>query len=162
MKYGVAACLLVIGGTVGSYILTTSRPGSGAPSSPVATTPSPDSSQSPANKTPSTQLPEGLDLDQAGTYEKAFAGDSKAMFDLGMAYYSGKGAKQDYEEAEYWFRESAERGNADAMTQLGTMYSQGQGVNEDRDEAIRWYTQAARLGNRHAQRELQKLQPDNQ
>ena len=75
--------------------------------------------------------------------KKAQAGDSQAQFELGQAYYDGKGVPQDDEAAARWYRKSADQGNAKAQNTLGTMYSTGRGVPRDKVEAFGWYHKAA-------------------
>jgi TPR repeat protein len=49
----------------------------------------------------------------------AARGDAQAMFDLGLAYQTGKEIPQDRGEAAAWFRKAAAAGNADAAYRLG-------------------------------------------
>jgi TPR repeat protein len=55
-----------------------------------------------------------------------------------MAYRSGRGVKQNYEEAVKWLRKAAEQGHARALDSLGSMYSQGDGVEKNYEEAVKW------------------------
>jgi TPR repeat protein len=52
----------------------------------------------------------------------ADAGDSEGEFYLGEMYDEGKGVSQDYEEAEKWYRKSADQNYLLAQTNLGYMY----------------------------------------
>ena len=45
-----------------------------------------------------------------------------AQYNLGSMYYNGRGVLQDYEEAVFWYRLSAEQGDAYAQRNLGLMY----------------------------------------
>jgi len=79
--------------------------------------------------------------------KQAGSGDAKAQYQLGLAYQSGAGVKQDYAQAAAWFRKAAEGGNAPAMRQLGVMYGRGQEVPQSHSEEMRWYKLAADKGN---------------
>jgi len=79
--------------------------------------------------------------------KQAESGDAKAQYQLGLAYQSGEGVKQDYAQAAGWFRKAAEGGNAPAMRQLGVMYGRGQEVPQSHSEEMRWYKLAAGKGN---------------
>ncbi len=41
-------------------------------------------------------------------------GDAQAQFPLGWCYYTGEDIAQDYQQAFYWFKKSAEQGYAKA------------------------------------------------
>jgi TPR repeat protein len=179
MKYALAACLVVIAGGVGSYVLF-----------------QPSASRSPTvgSAAPTeASLPSGLDPGLRATYEKAGRGDPAAMYSIAIAYSSGEGAKKDdteatkwfskaadagltdamyelgvsyangrgvpqnYGEAATWFRKAADAGDADAMVSLGKVYENGYGVTENRAEAIAWYRKAAVAGNQSAKQELDRL-----
>ena len=72
----------------------------------------------------------------------------------GEEYYFGNGVEQDYEQALYWFTQSAEKGNAQAQCNLGIMYEYGQGTAQDYEKAVEWYQKAADQGNALAQTNL--------
>ena len=76
-----------------------------------------------------------------------------AAHHLGRAWRKGLGVLPDDEEAEFWFRQSAEAGAACSQYALGTLL-QEQGRM---DEAIVCYKQAADAGNQTAQYHLGKL-----
>ena len=76
-----------------------------------------------------------------------------AAHHLGKAWREGLGVLPDDEEAEFWFRQSAEAGVARSQYALATLL-QEQGRME---EAMSWYEQAADVGNRTAQYHLGKL-----
>lgn len=80
-------------------------------------------------------------------------GFTMAAHHLGRAWRDGFGVLPDDEEAEYWFRQSAEAGAASSQHALGTLL-QAQGRME---EAVSWYERAANAGNRIAQYHLGKL-----
>ena len=80
-------------------------------------------------------------------------GFAMAAHHLGRAWWKGLGVLPNDEEAEFWFRQSAEAGAACSQYALGTLL-QGQGRM---DEAMVCYKQAADAGNQTAQYHLGKL-----
>ncbi len=65
------------------------------------------------------------------------------QFNLGLMYYKGRVAAQDYTEAVKWWRRAAEQGFAEALNNLGMMYGNGDGVPQDNVEALKWFDLAA-------------------
>ena len=49
--------------------------------------------------------------------------DTLAQNELGVLYQAGHGVKQDYEEAELWYRKAADAGFALAQYNLGRLYA---------------------------------------
>ena len=70
-------------------------------------------------------------------------GQPLAQFNLGLMYYKGRVAAQDYKEAVKWWRLAAEQGFAEALNNLGMMYGNGQGVEQDYVLAHKWFDLAA-------------------
>lgn len=109
------------------------------------------------------QAVEKLDADDVTQAEKREAlhtleqlwdnGFAMAAHHLGRAWWKGLGVLPDDEEAEFWFRQSAEAGAACSQYALGTLL-QEQGRM---DEAMVCYKQAADAGNQTAQYHLGKL-----
>ena len=109
------------------------------------------------------QAVETLDADDVAQAEKRKAlqsleqmwdsGFTMAAHHLGRAWWNGLGILPDDEEAEYWFRQSAEAGAASSQYALGTLL-QEQGRM---DEAMVCYKQAADAGTQTAQYRLGKL-----
>ena len=81
---------------------------------------------------------------------EAEQGFALAQNNLGLLYYNGKGAAQDYKEAVKWFTKAAEQGFAPGQNNLGFMYDNGQGVTQDYKSAHMWYNIAAANGNSDA------------
>ena len=75
----------------------------------------------------------------------------KVQFVLGYCYDEGQGVAQDYTQAVYWYRKSAEQGYARAQYNLGYCYKKGQGVAQDYTQAVYWYRKAAEQGHAWAQ-----------
>ena len=61
-------------------------------------------------------------------------------------YNNGQGVSQDYVQAVYWYRKSAEQGYAWGQCCLGFMYDDGHGV-PDYTQAAYWYRKSAEQGN---------------
>ena len=61
-----------------------------------------------------------------------------AQYALGIRYYTGDFAPQNYSEAVKWFTLAAEQGHKSAANYLVDCYIHGQGVEKDSDEAIKW------------------------
>lgn len=109
------------------------------------------------------QAVERLDTDDVTQAEKREAlqaleqlwdnGFAMAAHHLGRAWWKGLGVLPNGEEAEFWFRQSAEAGAACSQYALGTLL-QEQGRM---DEAMVCYKQAADAGNQTAQYHLGKL-----
>jgi hypothetical protein len=78
-------------------------------------------------------------------------GNALAQYDLGILYYNGQGARQDYKEAVRWFRLAAHQGSAPAQANLGTAYFLGRGTQQDYKEAVRWFLLAADQGDASGQ-----------
>lgn len=90
-------------------------------------------------------------------YEKAGAqGHIRAALLVAHMYLDGRGVKQDYAQAQKWFREvdSVDIGIVDgaqiyvdavvdAKLHIGLMYQKGLGVEKDQREALRWFRRAA-------------------
>ena len=70
-------------------------------------------------------------------------GEPLAQFNLGLMYYKGRAAAQDYTKAVYWWRRSAEQGFVEAQNNLGMAYGNGDGVEQDFVEAHKWFDLAA-------------------
>jgi uncharacterized protein len=88
----------------------------------------------------------------------AFMGNSVAMYNLGIAYESGKRPfRKNYDSAIYWYRLSAENGFADAMTNLGSQYYYGHGVPVDYNQAFDWYQRGAAAGDGMAARNIGRM-----
>jgi hypothetical protein len=81
--------------------------------------------------------------------------DSEAQYNLGYAYYSGKGVKKNIEEAVKWWRKAAEQGHAEAQYHLGSAYDWGGDMSHDKTEAEKWYRMAAEQGHAEAKRKLE-------
>ncbi len=73
----------------------------------------------------------------------ATAGNTDAMFELALAYYSGHGVAKDRGEAVKWHERAALAGHTSAMTFYGnSLMSNGR-----REEGLLWLEKAATAGN---------------
>jgi len=86
--------------------------------------------------------------------KQAAQGIVRAQYNLGLAYYLGKGISKNDAEAARWFRKAAEQGLTEAQFNLGVMYDYGRGVSKNAVEAVRWYRKAAEKGDVDAQNNL--------
>ena len=102
--------------------------------------------------------------------KKAEAGDAKAQYSLGWAYYTGckgepvktKGGltiirtilMQNTSVATDWFRKSAEQGYAEAQDKLADCYYYGHGLEKNESEAFNWNKKAAEQGFARAEYRL--------
>ena len=83
--------------------------------------------------------------------QAAERGDAQAQYNLGVAYFKGKGAQKDYAEAAKWSLKAAEQGNAKAQYNMGVAYFHGDGVNKSYNEGVKWFRKAAENNNVKAQ-----------
>ena len=81
----------------------------------------------------------------------ARSGDMQAQNYLGNYYFGGVNVTQDYEQAVYWYRKSAENGYNWGQFNLGNCYFHGNGVEQNYEWAVFWYRKAAEQGNIDAQ-----------
>jgi TPR repeat protein len=92
----------------------------------------------------------------------AAAGNTGAMYNLGVLYQNGQGVAQNYDQAREWFQKAADAGNADATNKLGELYSYAQGVARDYSAARNWYQRAAAAGSTEAMCNLGVLYQNGQ
>jgi hypothetical protein len=84
----------------------------------------------------------------------ATAGNSEAIFYVGLCYANGWGVLQDYQQAHQWFEAAAAGGDSNAMSDLGFMYARGDGVVQNYQQARQWYEKAIAAGNSEAMHKL--------
>ena len=80
--------------------------------------------------------------------------NASAQFNIGQAYYYGKGVTQDYKQAFKWYLKSADQDYSLAQIQLAEMYFSGKGVNKNIAKAIEIIKPLAELGDPKAQQNL--------
>ena len=85
---------------------------------------------------------------------RAKQGDTDAQWNLGEAYFYGKGVDENPNQALEWLRKAAEQGHACAQVDLGFMYFVGWGVDQDQKKAVEWYRKSAEQGNKRGQYRL--------
>lgn len=76
---------------------------------------------------------------------EAAEGKVDAIYQLGMAYYSGDGATKDPGRAKAWFEKAAAEGNTKAMRNIAEMYTSGDGVEKDPVKAKEWLRKAEEI-----------------
>lgn len=74
---------------------------------------------------------------------KANNGDAYAQYALGWCYQNGKGVSQDYSQAVYWYKKSAEQGHIDACNSLGQYYYDDKNFSE----AFHWFYKSMEYGD---------------
>eukprot|EP00035_Acanthoeca_spectabilis_P019232 m.417232 g.417232 ORF g.417232 m.417232 type:complete len:1364 (-) comp16833_c0_seq5:141-4232(-) len=70
----------------------------------------------------------------------------KAMFNLGNAYYVGKGVAVNHITCARWMKRSAELGYAEAQMFLGSLYERGYGIVQSNKEAFTCFKLASEQG----------------
>ncbi|HBC85413.1 MAG TPA: hypothetical protein DCZ94_00510 [Lentisphaeria bacterium] len=89
--------------------------------------------EEPSGQDAAALMQQGKTKEAIAIFEKLAAkGDSKAMVEVGLCYYEGRGVKQDYPAAMDWFLKAFSSQNADAFVNLGVMHRDGQGVPENK------------------------------
>lgn len=84
-------------------------------------------------------------------------GDIVAEYYLGLMYYKGRGTRQDYKKALFWFNKSADHAYPPAENSLGVLYDNGQGVIQNFRTAFSWYLKAASKGHVIAQNNIGQM-----
>ena len=81
--------------------------------------------------------------------EKAFAGDTDAMIELGRTFLSDNNDVEiNYAEALRWFEAASAKGSAEAMAYCGYIhYHGGYGVEKDKLKALSYYKASAEKGD---------------
>lgn len=94
----------------------------------------------------------------------AHLGHTRAQFNLGYQYHTGKGVDQNLVAAEEWYEKAAQAGMGEACVNLAEMYRTGQMTGEREYITARtWLRRARDLGNDFQDemlRELEKLGED--
>lgn len=78
-------------------------------------------------------------------------GNAQAAEYVGVAFATGRGIPQDYNQAAYWLRIAAAREGHVAAYVLGLLYEQGYGVPPNPAKAVSYYSQAARQQDHYAE-----------
>lgn len=81
-----------------------------------------------------------------------------STFNVGHAYYCGKGVRADPVQAIEWFNKASARGYAKATFQLGILALRGHGMPEDRTAALDSLREAERQGHPDAATIIQAIQ----
>jgi TPR repeat protein len=84
-----------------------------------------------------------------GLQSLAESGDAEGQFQLGLRYFTGRGARQDIRAALKWLEAAAEQGHAKAMLVVGSIYEEGDEtarIEPDLAKALKWYEGAAKAG----------------
>jgi TPR repeat protein len=92
----------------------------------------------------------GMEAYERGDYEAARrewepladSGMVEAQYNLGLIYFHGKGAPQDFAEAHGWYLKAAEGGYARAQYRVAEMFENGEGIRKDLIQAHYWFGRA--------------------
>ncbi len=85
---------------------------------------------------------------------RAEQGISEAQYKLGVAYFWGRGVKEDYANAVVWLIKASEQGHSKAQNMLGMMYNMGWGVPQSYTKAVKYHRKAAIQGDSLSQYSL--------
>lgn len=96
-------------------------------------------------------------------YKKSIdeADDVLGYIGLGRLYYAGKGVKQDFEKAFWYFSQTENNEKPVTFLMLGRMYHYGQGVQQDPHKARTYYQKAVNYGYVYALRNLGLLETES-
>ncbi|MCY1345269.1 Sel1 repeat protein [compost metagenome] len=115
-----------------------------------ATTAPAQSAQTPG--APAQQPPEASELDKLR--QQAMRGDLESQFQLGSRYFVGKPQK-DLKQAEYWWKQAADKGHAQAAVSLAFLYTgRADPAFADQRAMLKYLNQSAAAGNAMAQHVL--------
>lgn len=102
------------------------------------------------------ELPQGIT--SARLRQAVEAGEARAIYEVGIRLFEGRGVQRDSAAAARWFRIAADQDHAPAIYRLGNMLERGDAVvRRDIPEAMRLYERAAAAGNRKAMHNLAAL-----
>lgn len=82
---------------------------------------------------------------------QAYEGEPDAQFKVGLLFTSQQFDAADYEQAVYWYTQSARQGHVLAQYNLGHQYLTGVGVRRSEKNAMEWWLKAADQGHALAQ-----------
>lgn len=80
----------------------------------------------------------------------ALNGNTKAMHNVAIAFFTGSGIQKNPTEAANWFGKAAAKGYRDSAFDLGVLYERGEGVAQSTQRALYWYDSAAAAGDKEA------------
>jgi uncharacterized protein len=89
--------------------------------------------------------------------KKAEGGDSKARFEVGVAYEKGDGVERDWEQAAEWYLKAAKQNHPAAQLAVGFCYANGTGVELNDEMGFVWTHKSAELYYAPAQYALGKI-----
>lgn len=72
-------------------------------------------------------------------------GDSDGQGNVGLMFKQGRGVKQDYEKAKWWYEKAVEQRNVTATMNLGNLYAEGKGAWKDLAKAQRLFRKAEKI-----------------
>ena len=117
-------------------------------------------------QTTSTAVTKASKLYMDGKYDEALklytrivaeTNDARAQYCIGSMYHNGKGIANDYNQAFFWWNESAKQNYTRGIHYVGYCYEYGMGVAKDINKAKEYYKKAADLGYEKSKEDLQRL-----
>jgi TPR repeat protein len=87
-----------------------------------------------------------IDRHLADLETRAKRGNVQQEFELGHAYFYGRGVPQDFKKAAHWYEKAAKAGSAEAENQIGFLYQNGIGVRVDLERAAHWFQLSSASG----------------
>lgn len=94
-----------------------------------------------------TSKPVGADQTLASLRTRALAGEASGQFELGNAYYFGRGVPRDQVQSSRWYRKAADQGHPGAQLNLGNAFCRGEGLPRDPVEGYVWLILSAWNGH---------------
>lgn len=88
-------------------------------------------------------------------------GLTKAMYNLALCYYRGKGIQKDDEKAYQWIEKASVKGHEKAQFLLGSFYENGVFVNKNTNKAKSLYLVSAKNGCKEAHKKINLLNDNN-
>ena len=82
--------------------------------------------------------------------QRAVAGDSQAMYELGILYREGNGVPKDKLTSFKWLWNAAQKGHPDAQYSVGYYYVRGEAVDQSSTVGAEWVMKAAQQGHAYA------------
>ncbi|MGF1748029.1 hypothetical protein [Vibrio cionasavignyae] len=97
----------------------------------------------------------------ASLEQQALLDDANAQYQLGLAYETGQGVKQDLAKASYWYQQASNNGHLNATYNYAQALEYGRGITQNASRAALLYTKLAVLGDKSTYGKLAKLYSDN-
>ncbi|MCL9774858.1 J domain-containing protein [Vibrio methylphosphonaticus] len=97
----------------------------------------------------------------ASLEQQALLDNADAQYQLGLAYETGQGVKQDLANASHWYQQASNNGHLNATYNYAQALEYGRGITQNTSRAALLYTKLAVLGDKSTYGKLAKLYSDN-